>query len=359
MKTEFLLLKIREYEELEKQMLLPETVSDTRKYKEMTKKYASMGPLIEKIKQYLRLLESVKENNEILATEKDPDMRTMVQEDIKKSRTAAETMENEIKILMIPPDPNEDKNILVEIRAGTGGEEAALFVADLHRMYKKYAESKGLSYEAMDFHPTELGGFKEIIFSIKGKSAYGFFKYEMGVHRVQRVPQTEASGRIHTSAVTVAVLPEAEDVDVDIDEKDLRIDIFHSSGAGGQNVNKVATAVRITHLPTNTVVVCQDERSQHKNKEKAFRILKARLYEKKLREHNEQISSARKTQVGSGDRSERIRTFNFPERRVTDHRINLTLYRLEAILDGELDMLVEPLKEAEHKELLEAMVEQF
>lgn len=359
MKTEFLLLKIREYEELEKQMLLPETVNDTRKYKELTKKYSSMGPLIERIRQYLNILSSIKENNDILLTEKDSDMRSMVQDDIKKSRAASESMENEIKILMIPPDPNEDKNILVEIRAGTGGEEAALFAADLHRMYRKYAESKGLSYEAMDFHPTELGGFKEIIFSIKGKSAYGYFKYEMGVHRVQRVPQTEASGRIHTSAVTVAVLPEAEDVDVDIDEKDLRVDIFHSSGAGGQNVNKVATAVRITHLPTNTVVVCQDERSQHKNKEKAFRILKARLYEKKLREHNEQISSARKTQVGSGDRSERIRTFNFPERRVTDHRINLTLYRLEAILDGDLDMLVEPLKEAEHKELLEAMVEQF
>jgi len=346
---EALELKLKEYKELEKMLSDNQIISNNKKYKEISKKYSEMGSLVQKTNDYFKILDQLMENQELLKSEKDQEIREMINEEIKNINARLITIEEELKILLLPKDQDDEKNIIFEIRAGTGGEEAALFSADLYRMYKRYAESKGFVFELIDFHPTELGGYKEIIFALKGKDAYKTFKFESGVHRVQRIPETEANGRIHTSAVTVAVLPEVEDVELEINEKDLRIDIFHSSGAGGQNVNKVATAVRITHLPTNLVVVCQDERSQHKNREKAMRILKARLYEKIMKEQQEKIASDRKNLVGSGDRSERIRTYNFPERRVTDHRINLTVYRLEEILDGNLDILIEPLKEEDIK----------
>lgn len=345
MLKEALEMKLKEYKDMEIMLSDPKVISDNKKYKEISKKYSEMGTIVQKTKEYFKILEQLKENTQLLKQEKDVEMKEMITQEIKEINDKIVKMEEELKILLLPKDPEDEKNIIFEIRAGTGGEESALFVADLFRMYKRYAESKGYLFEQIDFHPTELGGYKEIIFALKGKNAYGNFKFESGVHRVQRIPATESNGRIHTSAVTVAVLPEVEDVELEINEKDLRVDIFHSSGAGGQNVNKVATAVRITHLPTNTVVVCQDERSQYKNREKAMRILKARLYEKFILEQQEKISKNRKNLVGTGDRSERIRTYNFPERRVTDHRINLTLYRLEEILDGNLDLIIQPLKD--------------
>lgn len=352
MKNELLNLKLDEYMQMEQMLADPKTANDTKKYKEISKKYSDMSLLIEKIRKVFSVRNTIEENSELMKTEKDSEMKNLFFEENKQMKLLEETLISEINVLLIPKDPNDDRNVIFEIRAGTGGEEAALFVAVLYRMYKKYAETKGFGVESIDFHPTELGGFKEMIFGIKGKNAYGTFKFESGVHRVQRVPSTENSGRIHTSAVTVAVLPEVEDVELDISERDLKIDIFHASGAGGQNVNKVATAVRITHLPTNTVVVCQDERSQHKNREKAMRILKARLYEAKVKEQQAEISKNRKDLVGTGDRSERIRTYNYPERRVTDHRINLTLYKLEAIVDGELEDIIIPLRDEDNKRKL-------
>lgn len=357
MLKEALEIKLKEYKEMENMLSDPLIVSDNKKYKEISKKYSEMGALVQKTNEYYKTLEHLEENLQLLRQEKDIEMKELINQEIKEINEKINKLEEELKVLLLPKDPEDEKNIIFEIRAGTGGEEAALFVADLYRMYKRYAESKGYIFEHIDFHPTELGGYKEMIFALKGKNAYGNFKFESGVHRVQRIPETEANGRIHTSAVTVAVLPEVEDVELEINEKDLRIDIFHSSGAGGQNVNKVATAVRITHLPTNTVVVCQDERSQHKNREKAMRILKARLYEKIMKEQQEKISKNRKNLVGTGDRSERIRTYNFPERRVTDHRINLTLYRLEEIIDGNLDLLIQPLKEEDMRIKLQEFYE--
>ncbi|MGE3063285.1 MAG: peptide chain release factor 1 [bacterium] len=352
MKNELLNLKLDEYMQMEQLLSDPKTANDTKRYKEISKKYSDMGLLIEKIRSVLGVRKNIEENSELMKTEKDPELKNLFFEETKQLKLLEETLISEINVLLIPKDPNDDKNVIFEIRAGTGGEEAALFAAVLYRMYKKYAETKGYAVESIDFHPTELGGFKEMIFGIKGKNSYGLFKFESGVHRVQRVPSTENSGRIHTSAVTVAVLPEVEDVELDIAEKDFKVDIFHASGAGGQNVNKVATAVRITHLPTNTVVVCQDERSQHKNREKAMRIMKARLYEQKVKEQQAEISKSRKDLVGTGDRSERIRTYNYPERRVTDHRINLTLYKLEAIVDGDLDDIIIPLRDEDNKRKL-------
>lgn len=354
MDTAQLKQKLDEFYDIEKKLLIPSAADDQKTYKELSKKYYEMKPLAENITRYLELESEIQENNEILKTSKDQELRKMAEEESITHNEELHELDSRIRIMLIPKDPNDEKDIIFEIRAGTGGEEAALFVADLFRMYKRFAELRKFTVEQLDFHPTELGGFKEVIFGVKGENAYGYFKHESGVHRVQRVPETESGGRIHTSAVTVAVLPEVEDVDVDISEKDLKIDIFHSSGAGGQNVNKVATAVRITHLPTNTVVTCQDERSQHKNREKAFRILKARLYEQRLKEQQKTLSQNRKSQVGTGDRSERIRTYNFPERRVTDHRINMTLYKLESILNGELEQIIEPLIEEENRRLLES-----
>lgn len=354
METVQLKQKLDEFRDIEKKLLEPSAADDQKTYKELSKKYYEMKPLAESIVRYLQLEDEIAENSEILRSSKDGELRKMAEEEIEVHNEELGELDYKIRIMLIPRDPNDDKDIIVEIRAGTGGEEAALFASDLYRMYKRYAELHNFVVEPMDFHTTELGGYKEVIFAVKGNNAYRLFKHESGVHRVQRVPETESGGRIHTSAVTVAVLPEVEDVEIDISEKDLKIDIFHSSGAGGQNVNKVATAVRMTHLPTNTVVTCQDERSQHKNREKAFRILKARLYEQKLKEQQKALSQNRKSQVGTGDRSERIRTYNFPERRVTEHRINLTLYKLEAVLNGELDQIIEPLIEEENRRMLES-----
>ena len=356
MNNKLLNIKLEEYLQIENLLANPNIVNDTKKFKEISKKYSKMTLLADKIKQIFSVRESIDENIDLMKTEKDSEIKSLLNEEIKQLKILDETILSEIKVLLIPKEPNDDKNIILEIRAGTGGEEAALFAAVLFRMYKKYAENKGFAVESIDFHPTELGGLKEMILGIKGKNAYGTFKFESGVHRVQRVPSTENSGRIHTSAVTVAVLPEVEDIDLSISEKDFKIDIFHASGAGGQNVNKVATAVRITHLPSNTVVICQDERSQYKNREKAMRIMKARLYEQKAKEQKDEISKNRKDLVGTGDRSERIRTYNYPERRVTDHRISLTLYRLEAIIDGDLDDLILSLRDEDNKRKLLELV---
>jgi len=279
----------------------------------------------------------------LMGVEKDPDMLEMIKEEITKLKEQIESYENLLIISLLPKDPRDSRNAIMEIRAGVGGEEASLFAGDLFRMYSKYAEGKGWKIGLIDSHPTELGGFKEIIFSVEGNGVYGKLKYESGAHRVQRVPTTESGGRIHTSAVTVAVLPEAEDVDIDINPSDVKMDVFHSSGAGGQNVNKVATAIRLTHIPTGIVVVCQDERSQYKNRVKAMKVLKARLYDMKVKEENAKIENERRKQVGSGDRSERIRTYNFPQNRVTDHRVNLTLYKLGEIMEGHLDELIDTL----------------
>ncbi len=349
MDKEKLKSKLTEFKEIEKKLSDTNVINNQKLYRELSQKYSEMKPLIENIRILFKYDKEIEENKEIIESTEDKEIKQMAEEEINTMEEKRKELLEKIKIQLIPPDPDDNKDIIFEIRQGTGGEEAALFVADLYRMYKKYAENKGYKIEIMDFHNTELGGFKEIIFAIKGNNAYKLFKYESGTHRVQRVPETESSGRIHTSAVTVAVLPEVEDVEVEINEKDLKIDVFHSSGAGGQNVNKVATAIRITHLPTKTVVTCQDERSQHKNREKAMRILKARLYEKKMKELQSKVSSDRKSQVGTGDRSAKIRTYNFPERRVTDHRINLTLYKLETILNGDLDLIIQSLIEEDQK----------
>jgi len=296
------------------------------------------------------LRQRLEETEALWEQEKDPELRNLAKEELEQIRFQLGEKEKELKELLVPRDPRDDKNVIMEIRAGTGGEEAALFAADLFRMYTRYAEGKGWKVEVMDANETELGGFKEIIFSVSGPGAYGDLRYESGVHRVQRVPVTEAGGRIHTSAVTVAVLPEAEETEVEIRPEDLRIDVFRASGAGGQHVNKTESAVRITHLPTGMVVTCQDEKSQHKNKARALRVLRARLYEMEEQKRLQEESAIRRSMVGSGDRSERIRTYNFPQNRITDHRINLTLYKLDSVLEGELGEIIEALKLTEREE---------
>jgi peptide chain release factor 1 len=285
----------------------------------------------------------VRENQELLESENDAEMKELIRQDIAQLKSDLEKAEFQIKAMLAPKDPNDEKSVILEIRAGTGGDEAALFVADLFRMYSRYAEVRGWKVDIMDSHPTGIGGFKEIIAAVNGRGAFSRLKYERGAHRVQRVPVTESQGRIHTSAVTVAVLPEAEEVDVNIDPNELRIDVFRSSGPGGQSVNTTDSAVRITHVPTGLVVICQDEKSQHKNKAKALKVLRARLLDQAQSEQDARTAQDRKSQVGTGDRSERIRTYNFPQNRVSDHRINLTLYKLEAVMSGQLDEIIDPL----------------
>ncbi len=330
------------YEELGRKLSDPETMKDMNNYTRLSKELADLKPVVDSFREYREVIEGIAEAEEIIKSD-DPELKELASEELEELKGRLPELERRLKILLLPKDPRDERNVIVEIRAGTGGDEAALFAADLFRMYAKYAEKKGWKVEVIDSSPTGIGGLKEVVALIQGKGAYSRLKYESGVHRVQRVPDTETSGRIHTSAATVAVLPEAEDVDVRIDEKDLKIDTYRASGAGGQHVNKTSSAVRITHLPTGIVVQCQDERSQHKNRVKAMKVLRARLYEIMIREQEQEISETRKSQVGSGDRSERIRTYNFPQNRVTDHRIGLTIQKLPQILEGEIDELIDAL----------------
>ena len=328
--------------ELEQQLSLPDIFSDQEKYKKISKAHSELAEIVTAFRQYKKVLAEIDENKELLK-DKDPEIRDLAAMELEGLKESKKELEERLKILLIPRDPLDEKNIILEIRAGTGGEEAALFAADLFRMYNRYAESRNWKVEIMDANETGTGGFKEIIASISGQQVYSRLKYESGVHRVQRVPATESQGRIHTSAVTVAILPEAEEVDVKIEPSDLRIDVFRASGPGGQSVNTTDSAVRITHIPTGIVVSCQDEKSQHKNKAKAMKVLRSRLLKIMQEEQKRELDASRKAQVGTGDRSERIRTYNFPQGRVTDHRINLTLYNLEAILEGKLDDIIDPL----------------
>jgi len=350
------LRKIEEkYDELNRLMSDPAVLGNQEKYREYAGEHAGLSPLVEKVRQYRKALEDYEGAKEILLEETDEDMRTLADEE----KTAAEeqlgVLEHEIKLLMIPRDERDKKDVIMEIRGATGGDEAALFAADLFRMYTHYAENKRWSYELLSIHETGIGGLKEVVFSISGNDAFGALKYESGVHRVQRVPTTEASGRIHTSTVTVAVLPEAEEVEVAINPNELKVDVFRSSGPGGQSVNTTDSAVRITHVPTGITVSCQDEKSQHKNKSRALRVLRSRLLAKEEEEQAREISAERRSQVGTGERSERIRTYNFPQNRVTDHRIGLSLHKLEAILAGEIDELVENLQLADQEARMKAV----
>ena len=340
------------YEEINNRLCQPEVTSDPAQYRELMKEANELLPIAQAYHTYQALEQALTEAQEILDTETDAELRSLAQEEYVSAKEAIDKVTEDIRVLLLPRDPNDDKNIIVEIRAGAGGEESALFAHSLHRMYSMYAEKCGFRQEPINLNETELGGCKEVSFLISGNGAYSRFKFESGVHRVQRVPETETGGRIHTSTVTVAVLPEAEEVEFEINPADLQIDTYRSSGAGGQHINKTESAIRITHLPTGTVVECQDERSQHKNREKAMKVLRSKLYEMKKNEQDDALASTRKSQVGTGDRSERIRTYNYPQGRVTDHRIGLTLYNLENILNGTLSEVVEALAAADRAKML-------
>jgi peptide chain release factor 1 len=331
------------YEELTKMLASPEIIQDSGKYQKTAKAHSEITPVVEKYREYKDMKRGIADSRALLAEEKDPEMRAYAQEELDKLESRVGAVEEELKVLLLPKDPNDEKDIILEIRAGTGGDEATLFAAELFRMYTRYAETQGWKVEVLSTSESGVGGLKEVIAMIQGDRVYSRLKYESGVHRVQRVPQTEQQGRVHTSAVTVAVLPEAEEVDIKIDAKDLRIDTFCSSGPGGQSVNTTYSAVRITHIPTNTVVSCQDEKSQIKNREKGMRVLRSRLYEMEMQKQQEAMAKERKAMVGSGDRSEKIRTYNFPQNRVTDHRIGLTIHQLQEVMDGKLQPLVEGL----------------
>jgi peptide chain release factor 1 len=331
------------YQELENSLADPEVIRAQDLYQKYRKEHADLTPLIQTFRRYQQVQQELADNQTLLKEETDEELKAYAREEIQVLRDQSAQLEEELRFLLLPKDPNDEKNVLLEIRAGTGGEEAGLFAADLFRMYTRLAERKGWKLEVLSHSATGIGGLKEIIAAISGDKVYSQLKYESGVHRVQRVPVTESQGRIHTSAVTVAVLPEAEEVDVQINPEELRIDVFRSSGPGGQSVNTTDSAVRITHLPTGLVVSCQDEKSQHKNKAKALKVLRSRLLDLTQQEQQQQIAQERKSQVGTGDRSERIRTYNFPQGRITDHRIGLTLYKLEAVLDGDLDELLQGL----------------
>ncbi len=337
----------KKYERLEKEIESYETVSDPERYAKIMKEYKALSPVVEKYREYVRVKSEAESANELMNGEDDPEMRALAEEEYFSLRDRLPAIEEELKILLLPKDPNDEKNVIVEIRAGAGGEEAALFAGDLYRMYTMYADSKKFKTERISFNETGLGGFKEITFMVTGDGAYSRYKHESGVHRVQRVPVTESSGRIQTSTATVAVLPEAEDVEVEINPADLIIETIKSSGAGGQHINKTESAIRLIHKPSGITIECQDERSQFKNKDRAMKLLKSKLYDMKQRERDDKIASERRSQVGTGDRSERIRTYNFPQGRITDHRIGYTVYSLESFLNGDLDGMIDALATAE------------
>lgn len=354
-------LKLTEerYNEIGSRLTDVSVISDNKLYASLMKEYKNLTPVVEKYREYEKCRKTMEDAKELLEENGiDREMKELAQIEFDDSREKLDTLSEELKILLLPKDPNDEKSVIIEIRGGAGGEEAALFANSLFRMYSMYAEARRWKTEILNANPTELGGFKEISFSVEGEGAYSRLKYESGVHRVQRVPETESQGRIHTSTVTVAVLAEADDVELDIAPTDLKIDVFRASGAGGQHINKTESAVRITHIPTGVVVECQDERSQHKNKDKAMKILRSRLFEAMIQEQNDKIASERKSQVGTGNRSERIRTYNFPESRVTDHRIGLTLYKLEYILNGSLDEIIDALATADQAARLSAQSEE-
>lgn len=346
------------YDELTELIAKPEIIADNKEWTKLVKEHSQVEPVVT---AYARLVDTEKEIEDLKVmaeTEEDRELRELAAAELDEKKAELEKINNELRILLLPADPNDDKNVIIEIRAGAGGDEAALFAAELMRMYKMYAEKNRWKVEDVDINATELGGVKEAVFSVSGDSLFSRLKFESGVHRVQRVPDTESQGRIHTSTVTVAVLPEVEDVVVEINEKDLKIDTYRSGGAGGQHVNKTESAIRITHLPTGIVVCCQDERSQIKNRDKAMRVLKSKLFDKMQEDANKEYSGLRRAQVGTGDRSERIRTYNFPQGRVTDHRINLTLYSLDTFMNGDIDEMLDALRIADQTAKLEAEIEQ-
>lgn len=348
----------KRFEEVNDLVCQPEIISDMEQYTKLMKEIKNLTPVVEKFREYKQAKDAHEEAKMMMDDGSlDADFAQMVKEEFEQSKEDIERISEELKILLLPRDPNDDKNVIIEIRGGAGGEESALFAGVLYRMYSMYAEAKGFKTELLSASETGLGGYKEISFSVEGDGAYSRFKFESGVHRVQRVPETESQGRIHTSTTTVAVLPEADDIDFEINEKDLQIDTFRASGAGGQHINKTSSAIRVTHIPTGTIVECQDERSQHKNKEKALKVLRARLYDAEKAKHDAEIAGERKAQVGTGDRSERIRTYNYPQGRISDHRINLTLYKIEQMLNGDLDELIDALITADTAEKLKASQE--
>ena len=347
----------KRYSELNRKLYEPSVAADPEAYQKIMKEIKSIEEIVLTYRDYKAALQTEQESLEILEGG-DSELRELAQLELDEAKEKIEELSEQLKILLLPKDPNDDRNVIVEIRGGAGGEESALFSAVLFRMYTMYAEKRGYRVEVVNVNETELGGYKEISFMIEGDGAYSRFKYESGVHRVQRVPETESQGRVHTSTTTVAVLPEAEDVELEIDPKDLKIDTFRSSGAGGQHINKTSSAIRVTHIPTGTVVECQDERSQYKNKDKALKVLKSRLLKEKQDKQASEIAADRKSQVGTGDRSERIRTYNYPQGRLTDHRIGLTLYKLEDILNGNLDEVIDALVTADRAEKLKESMEQ-
>lgn len=340
------------YEEMSKQISDPEVIANQERWRKLCKEHSDISPIVEKYREYKKAAQNIDDAKEMLESETDKDFREMLQSEIQESQEAVARIEGELKILLLPKDPNDEKNVIVEIRGGAGGDEAALFASELYRMYTMYAEARRWKTEVLSSNITDIGGIKEISFMIEGQGAYSRLKFESGVHRVQRVPATESGGRIHTSTVTVAVLPEVEDVEVDINANDLRIDVFRAGGPGGQCVNTTDSAVRITHIPTGLVVSCQDEKSQHKNKDKGMKILRSRLYDLMQQEQHDSIAQERKSQVGTGDRSERIRTYNFPQGRVSDHRIGLTIYKIEAFMNGDMDEVIDALITSDQSEKL-------